>query len=360
MKVAWVAGRKVFIVDIIKEKYKMLSLGGLIVLTLGVHYGWILEPIFGHVHWIHAIHGRFCYIPIVIAASWYGLRGGIAAALVISFLALPYAFGQASDVHELVSEFVEIIFYFAIAILSGAIIDRELAARRIQEEMRVQLERSHQLSIVGQIAAGVAHEIKNPLTSIQGAFEIISDDNTSPAEKVEFQGILFGEIKRIDGIVTEFLEFAKPKEIRLERLSLSELIPTSLQQIEAHVSTQNLVIRRQIEDEIILKGDKEKLHEMLLNLLFNAIQVSESGSTIDVSLKRQNFSEALITIADFGEGIEDENLDRVFDPFFTTKPEGTGLGLAVVKSIVDGHNGEIRVQSRRGQGTQVMVSLPIA
>ncbi len=117
---------------------------------------------------------------------------------------------------------------------------------------------------------------------------------------------------------------------------------------------------KQIEDGIILNGDKEKLHEMLLNLLLNAIQVSESGSTIDVSLERKNSSKALLTIADSGEGIEDENLNRIFEPFFTTKPSGTGLGLAVVKAIVESHNGEIQIQSRRGQGTRVSVSLPIA
>lgn len=346
--------------DMIKDNYKVLSLGALIALTLGIHYGWILEPIFGHVHWIHAIHGRFCYIPIVVAASWYGLRGGIVAASIISILVLPLVIGKVANVHDFVGELVEIVFYFAIAILSGAIIDRELLARKKQEEMRAQLERSHQLSMVGQIAAGVAHEIKNPLASIKGALEIISDENTSPVEKREFQGILFNEIKRIDGTVTEFLGFARPREVKLESLNLSELITSSLQQMEAQASKLNLIIQKQIEDGIILSGDKEKLHEMLLNLLLNAIQVSPSGSTIDVSLEKQDSSIALLTIADSGEGIEADNLDRIFEPFFTTKPSGTGLGLAVVKAIVESHNGEIRVQSSRGQGTQVLVSLPLA
>jgi signal transduction histidine kinase len=334
-------------------------LGGLITLTLGIHYGWILEPIFGSAHWIHAIHGRFCYIPIVIAASWFGLRGGVYVASIISLLVLPFVFVQVSGAHDLVGEIVEIIFYFAIAVLSGALIDRQFLARKKQEEMRIQLERSHQLSMVGQIAAGVAHEIKNPLASIKGALEIISDEKTSPKDKEEFKGILFSEIKRMDGTITEFLNFARPKETKLERLDLSELVPATVKSIEGHASKQGITIHKDVEDGIIIKGDKEKLHELMLNLLLNAIQVSESESTVEVWLEKRNSSSALLAIKDSGEGVKDSDLDRIFEPFYTTKASGTGLGLAIVKAIVESHNGNIEVESRPGQGTKIEVSLPL-
>jgi len=350
---------KVIPVKTLQDKYKAAILGGLITITLGIHYGWIIEPIFGHVHWIHAIHGRFCYIPIVIAASWFGLRGGIYAATIISVLVLPYIFGQASETHDFVGEIVEIIFYFAIAILSGALIDRQLLARKKQEEMRLQLERSHQLSMVGQIAAGVAHEIKNPLASIKGAVEIISDKNTSADDKEEFRGILFSEIKRMDSTISEFLNFARPKETKLEKLDLSELIPATIKSVEAHALHQGVTIQQDIEDGIVIMGDKEKLHELMLNLLLNAIQVSEPDSIIEVWLERQNSSTAVLAIKDSGEGIKEADIDRIFEPFYTTKASGTGLGLAIVKAIVESHNGNIEVESRPGQGAQFEVTLPL-
>ena len=101
--------------------FKILVLAGVTVLTLGVHYGWLIEPIFGHVHWIHAIHGRFCYIPIVMAASWFGIRGGLYAATTISVLVLPYVFIFAGETRDLAGELAEIIFYYAIATLIGVL-----------------------------------------------------------------------------------------------------------------------------------------------------------------------------------------------------------------------------------------------
>lgn len=344
----------------LQNKYKIAVLGGLITLTLGIHYGWILEPIFGNAHWIHAIHGRFCYIPIVIAASWFGLRGGLYAASIISLLVLPFILGKSSVTHDFVGEVVEIIFYFAIGILTGALIDRQLRARKKQEEMRIQLERSHQLSIVGQIAAGVAHEIKNPLASIKGALEIVSDEKTSSKDKEEFTGILFSEIKRMDGTITEFLNFARPKETKLRKLDLSDLIPTTIKSLEAYASNQGVTIHQDIEGGLTIKGDREKLHEMLLNLLLNAIQVSKADSFIEVWLERQSSSTALLTIKDSGKGIEKKDIDRIFEPFYTTKATGIGLGLAIVKAIMDSHNGAIEVQSVPEHGTDIKVTFPLA
>lgn len=343
----------------LKARHKIAILGGLITITLGIHYGWIIEPIFGHVHWIHAIHGRFCYIPIVIAASWFGLRGGLYAASIISILVLPYVFGQTSQVHDFAGEIVEIIFYFAIAVLSGALIDRQLLARKKQEEMRIHLERSHQLSMVGQIAAGVAHEIKNPLASIKGALEIIGDKGTSSAEKEEFRGILFREIKRMDSTITEFLNFARPKVTKLEKLELSDLIPATIKSVEAHALHQGVTIQQDIEDGIVIQGDKEKLHELMLNLLLNAIQVSRPESIIEVWLEKKNASMAVLTVKDSGEGIEESNLERIFEPFYTTKAAGIGLGLAIARAIVENHNGTIEVESQPGQGAKFEVSLPL-
>jgi signal transduction histidine kinase len=339
--------------------FKILALAGVTVLTLGVHYGWLIEPFFGHVHWIHAVHGRFCYIPIVMAASWFGIRGGLYAATAISVLVLPYVFLFASGAVDLASEMAEIIFYYAIAILIGVLVEREFKARKKQQEAQLQAERSHELSLVGQIAAGVAHEVKNPLASIKGAADILTDDDTSPTEREEFKAILRNEIKRIDATVTEFLAFARPKETKLEKLNLSEVLQTSLRQTEAEATRRGIRVESHVEDDICVNGDQEKVHQMTLNLILNAIQASKQDDTIAFRLETDGSTTARLAIRDAGVGIDANDLTRVFEPFFTTRSSGTGLGLAIVKDIVDTHSGQISIESQKGAGTTVTVMLPL-
>jgi signal transduction histidine kinase len=340
-------------------RIKLLTVGALMMFTLAFHYhAWTVTPVFGHQHWLHAIHGRLCYIPIVVAASWFGLRGGLLTAAIISVLVMPYAIGYVQDPHDFVSEMAEIVFYFAIAILIGVLVEREFKARRKQQDAQLQMERSQKLSVVGQLAAGVAHEIKNPLASIKGAADILTDDDTSRADREEFKDILRNEVRRIDATVTEFLEFARPKETRFETLDLSAALAATLRQIEAHAKREGLSIETDIKDGVCVNGDGEKLHQLALNLLLNAIQASESGDVIRVSLDDRGAEGVRLVIIDSGAGIEPSHLKRIFDPFFTTKSSGTGLGLAVVRDIVENHSGDIAIDSEVGRGTTVTVTLP--
>lgn len=340
------------------NQVKTVLLIGSVGLTLAIHYGWILEPIFGQAHWIHAVHGRFCYIPIVIAASWFGLRGSLYTALAISIMVLPFVIGSDFGVHNLTSELVEIVFYFAIAILAGALIDREMLARRKQEQAQLGLERAHRLSAIGQMAASVAHEIKNPLASIKGAVEIIGDKSSSESDKAEFQTIVADEIKRIDGTIKEFLAFARPKPTRLERLDLSSLLNNSLRQIAQQADRAGIRVLDTIEPSLLVNGDREKLHQVILNLMLNAIQASERDSTIMVALTGDGSGNVRLSIKDHGPGMSAEEIGRVLDPFYTTKPSGSGLGLTVVNAIIEEHRGQILINSKPGEGTEVAVKLP--
>ena len=340
-------------------RYKILTIAALIALTVAIHYGFILRQLFGESHWIHAIHSRLCYIPIVIAASWFGLRGGLVAAATISVLILPYIFGTNLGEHNLAAELVEIFFYFAIAFLTGWLVDRELLARRKSEEIRFKFERSQRLSLVGQIAAGVAHEIKNPLASIKGAVEILDGESTSSDEREEFKGIILSEIKRVDNTVKEFLDFARPRETKLEKLNLSEALRSSLKQMETFASSNDIDIVDTIEDDVLVLADREKIHQVVLNILLNAIDASHAHSSIDVILAHSNDGMAALTVRDNGSGIEPGELEKIFEPFYTTKTSGTGLGLAVVKAIVEDHNGEIRIDSTPGDGSTVSITLPL-
>lgn len=342
-----------------QDRNKNIVLAAIVALTVAIHYGIVFEPLFGHIHWIHALHGRFCYIPIVIAASWFGLRGGIYSATVISALVLPYIFGGDAETHDTVGELVEIVFYYFIGILIGWLVDREFLARKKQQEAELQVERSQKLSLVGQIAAGVAHEIKNPLASIKGAADILIDVNTPETARNEFGEILQNEVRRIDSTVSEFLGFARPKETKLEKTDLTRVINSCVRQVAAQAEQAGVRIDAKIDNDIIVVGDAEQLHQMTLNLILNAINASKKSGTIIVSLSISGDSYSELGMVDEGIGMSTEELDHAFEPFYTTRADGTGLGLAIVKSIVDSHQGEIELISEVERGTEVRVSIPL-
>ncbi len=336
---------------------KLYVLTGVIAVTVGIHYGWLIEPFFGHVHWIHAAHGRFCYIPIVIGATWFGLQGGLLTALVISLAVLPYITGSNLPADAYADELIEIVFYFAIALLVGGLMQREFRSRARAEEMRLQLERSQKMSLVGRIAAGMAHEIKNPLASIKGAVEILCDPATAPADRDEFQSIVSKEVKRINTSVSDFLEFARPSETRMAHINLADAVRSSLKQIQAQARRRTVAIDSTLEDPVTVNADAEKIHQVMLNLLLNAVDASPDSSTVTVSLKTDG-DRARVLVEDRGDGIRAEDAARVFEPFFTTKSSGTGLGLAIAQNIMDTHGGTLSLRNRSGGGAVAEMTLP--
>jgi two-component system sensor histidine kinase HydH len=339
---------------------KVVIVADLVAVGMFFYYGWLIGPLDRNIDWLYGLHARVNYVPIVIAAAWFGLRGGLLVAGVITVLVLPHILGSELTTWNIVSDWTDIVFYFASAALVGYPVERELSTRAREHEVQLQLQESHKMSLVGQIAAGVAHEIRNPLASIKGAADILADETTSPAEHAEFSAILKSEVKRIDATVGEFLEFARPKRTELHRLNLSDETRTCLRQCEAQVRALGMTLTSAVRDQVIVNGDPEKLHQMMLNLLLNAMHASSEGQSIDVLLECSGNSMAVLTIADSGEGITANALEHIFEPFYTTKSSGTGLGLAVVKAIVDSHHGEIKIDSTPGVGTTVHIKLPLA
>lgn len=336
---------------------KIMVLGAVVTLTLAIHYGWIFQPLFGHQDWVHALHRRFCYIPIVIGAAWFGLRGGLATATAISVLVIPYIYLSAHAADPF-TEYTEIVFYYALALLAGGLVDRELKIRRKHEQAELELERSKRLSLVGQLAAGVAHEIKNPLASIKGAADILADPSTSAADKHDFSQIVQTEIKRIDTTVGEFLSFARPPKTMLARMNWSLSLAMTLRQFESQAKESGITLFPMISPDIFVTGDAQKLHQVALNLLLNAREASSAGGSITVTLVRRNDGQAELAVADTGAGIGEAEQSQMFEPFYTTKSSGTGLGLAIVKSIAEDHRGFVAVSSRLGSGTTVTLTLP--
>lgn len=348
-----------------RTRTKLLILSATIAVTVAIHYGWVLPYLFGHSPWVHAVHSRFCYIPIAIAAAWFGMRGGLISATAISLLVLPFVLAPALDIPSehvvsLSSELVEMFFYFVFGVLIGGLVDRELLLRRRHEDAKLQLERSRHLAVVGQMAAGVAHEIKNPLASIKGAVEIAITPTTPENDRKEFQEIISKEIRRIDGTVREFLEYARPRPVHLEPLDLAVVLESTMRQLSPQVELAGARFEPRVSPNQMILGDRDKLHQTLLNLLLNALQASPAGSAIEVTLKQLGDREVVMAIRDHGRGIRGEDLPHIFEPFFTTKPSGSGLGLAIVKGVIEDHKGAIGVTSSESKGTTFTITFPSA
>ena len=223
-----------------------------------------------------------------------------------------------------------------------------------------QLIRSDKLAALGQLAAGIAHEIRNPLTSINILIHSMTEDLPSGDSHKEDLKVIEEEINRINEIVDQFLRFAKPAPPFLEKADVLSVFEETLQLLRPQIEKQQIVIQKGFQALPIIQMDREQMKQAILNLLLNAIQAMPGGGHL--TLRGQNSKDGQwihILIKDSGVGIPDEDMNRLFDPFFSTKEQGIGLGLSIAHRIIDQHHGKIEVESTPGEGTLFTVWLPI-
>lgn len=227
--------------------------------------------------------------------------------------------------------------------------------------LKKEIELSQRLASVGKLAAGVAHEIRNPLSSIKGFATYFSERYKDAPEDKSIAEIMIKETDRMNRVVGQLLEFARPVAISLKPLSLSPYMENSLKLVshKAEKAAVHLSLSILNMPEVI-QFDPDKINQVLLNLYLNAIEAMTGGGILSVvvlpSTKGQMFT---ITILDTGSGISDEHLAHIFDPYFTTKSSGTGLGLAITHHIVEAHHGSIDIKSRETLGTLITIRLPL-
>ncbi len=240
--------------------------------------------------------------------------------------------------------------------LGNIVILRDIAeVRRLQEQIR----RTEKLAAIGGLAAGVAHEIRNPLSSIKGIATYFRDKLDTPPADRETAGIMIQEVDRLNRVISALLEFARPAELKRESVDLRELLEHSLRLVQQDARAKDITIDLgQTSADLTHDVDPDRLSQCLLNLYLNAIQAMEDGGTLSIGCSREK-DIVVITVADTGPGIDLDDLQQVFDPYFTTKPSGTGLGLAIVHKIVEAHDGRLEVDSEPGKGTTFKIALPI-
>jgi len=346
------------------SRYRLAIVLAVALATVAFHYGLIVKPSASDSGLFHAIHGRLCYIPIILGAIWFGVRGGLGIALFITALTIPYArFGPHAEHGAAVGEYTEMLFYIAIGLTAGILIELQRRERKRREDMAVELARQEHLSSIGQMAAGLAHEIKNPLGSIKGSAEIIGDDYPEGTHKHEIVEVLSKETDRLNRVVEDFLKFARPRPIDRTPIQLNTLIEDVLSQIGVDSSTHNIRISKNLDPALPVAGfDSEKLRQVFLNISLNAANAMPDGGTIIVetrSVNRDGKTHICVTFKDEGVGIPPEDVEKIFDPFFTRTDNGTGLGLSISHTIVSDHGGHIEVKPNQPRGTSISVLLPI-
>jgi two-component system sensor histidine kinase HydH len=214
---------------------------------------------------------------------------------------------------------------------------------------------------VGRLAAGVAHEIRNPLSSIKGFATYFKERYAEVSEDQEIVKIMIGEVERVNRVIGQLLEFARPVSLSRSPVDIAGLLEESLKQIERQVTDRGCALQRQIADDLgTISADPDRLRQVLLNLYLNALEAMEEGGRLSVEAERVDDGFVCIRVVDTGSGIEADQLAHIFDPYFTTKSSGTGLGLAIAHNISEAHGGKITVRSRPGRGTSVSLLLPDA
>lgn len=233
--------------------------------------------------------------------------------------------------------------------------------RHLEEELR----RKDRLAALGELAAGVAHEIRNPLVIIKNSAQILGDRFQGQNDNKELTQYIIEETDRLNKVVTSFLDFARPQKSNLEISQIAPIIDRTLQMTNMEISKNHIEVVKNFQKNLPpVNVDSEQMHQVFLNLILNAISAMPDGGRLEIktAIKRndsKNMELMEISFRDTGCGISKDAMDKVFNPFFTTKQEGTGLGLAIAHKIIENHDGTVEVESQEGKGSVFSVYIPI-
>lgn len=241
---------------------------------------------------------------------------------------------------------------------TGIALENAILYKEQRERFR-RMSRADKLATIGELAAGAAHEIRNPLTAIKSSLQYLKTKHQE-RDEINLLHSALKETERIDEILSALLSFSRPSDIKMERSNILETLEESLELISFQAKKQKVTFSRDFPSSpLLLNADRSQLKQLFLNLFLNSLQAMKKGGELKVEVFSTDDQTALIIISDTGEGIPEENLDKIFDPFFTTKKGGTGLGLSICYGIVKSHQGEIEVKSKLDEGTTALIKLPV-
>jgi len=338
-----------------------------------------------HHAWGHDVLRRLYYLPILFAAFAGGLRGGVTVSVFASLVYLPHAFTSllVQDPADALEKGLEIILYNTVAVVAGLLVDRERRERDRQERLAIrlgdalaeqrrieaQLIRAGKLGALGEMTAGIAHEIKNPLHAMKGTAEILRDAVPEGVPERRMLELHIEEIDRLGQTADRFLSFARPIPASLRPVEPKTLIDRVVSLVSTQARKEGVETAVATGEPVVfpkVTGDPDLLVQLLLNIALNAVQAMAPGGggtlTFSLGTERQGGKAYVqVRVANTGPPIPEESLERVFDPFYTTKDGGTGLGLSICSRIADQHEGALTVRNLPGErGVEFSLTLPAA
>jgi signal transduction histidine kinase len=338
---------------------------------------------------LHDTFRKLYYFPVGLAAVAFGLRGAMLTATAVALLYAPHIAMAWNDMgRELANRVMEVVLYFAFSGFLGHFSDREQRLRieverayaKLREQadtiLRVEehVQRVDRLAAIGQLAAAVTHEVRNPLGGIKGAAEILKGTLPPDHPEAEFLSILVRETDRLNRVVEDFLSHVRqPAEERDEaQADLSRVLEQTARLVETQARARGVLLRVESPESVVVRGAEGELRQVLLNLLLNALQATPPGKGVWARLGTRTGTVAaaegrqgegavgILTVEDEGPGIPPEDLTRVFEPFYTTKARGTGLGLSISERIARICGGSLTAENRAEGGARFVLAIPVA
>lgn len=338
----------------------------------------------GHLVFYHDTFRRLSYFPIVLGAIWFGVKGGLILALLSSIAFIPHILlyvGQGTQAY--LAEMMEIVLYLAAGFVTGVFASRERVLREKYQQLSEKLQKSYaqlheetaqlieaekqlagaqKLSALGKLSASLAHEIKNPLSSIKGTAEILVDEFPPGHPKREFTDILLKETARLNNTVEEILLFSREKKHSGKTVAkepLADVVSHVAALVERQIKDKNIHLQLPGKDTLsnfMVEGGK--ISQVLLNIMLNAIDSVASQGKITVTVEESGDG-CFLEVCDNGPGVTETEKEKIFEPFYTGKDEGTGLGLLISRKIVESYGGIISVLDNEGGGACFRIFLPV-
>jgi signal transduction histidine kinase len=302
----------------------------------------------------HSIFREFYFIPLILAAFWFGWRGALltSGSITLFYIIFLIFYWQGISAAK-INTIIEVIFLNFVAVILGTLRERE-------KKQRWRAQKAENLAVIGKAVSGVAHDMKTPLVAIAGFARQVLKKMSQDDPQREKLDIIHREAQRLESMVKDMLDYARPLDLRLAPTDVNQLLRESLEVAQDLARDQGVALETQLGADIPLTPlDAGRMKQVFINLITNAIQASPAGETVMV---RSALGEGNITIdvVDRGGGIPPEQKENIFVPFFTTKNEGVGLGLSMVKNIISAHHGAVEFFDNHNpsQGVTFRITVP--
>lgn len=313
-------------------------------LILYLHFSTVRD-----MHGLHSIYMELHYIPLLVGAVVFGLRGALFTFLFVCVLYLAYFFaGWRGSFLSLAESSVHLLFSGVAAFLVGFLVDREK-----KREARSETERY--LAGLGQAAATIVHDLRNPLLTISIAAKHIEEDKEEPKTGAQ---TISESVRKMERVISGVLDFSRPLQLTLAGADIRDLIQHVCEVCHAKAEQAGVKLAPNLPAEAVTgEVDSFYMERALVNLVDNAIEASNTGQDVLISVSNQK-TEFVIRVKDHGHGMDKGTLQNMFIPFYSKKSKGTGLGMAIVKKIIEEHGGRITASSQPGSGTKIKATLP--